>query len=112
MLNLLLFSSQDYTAACYAGGQPEEKGCRSFGSAVQAVLRYLGSLGSGLDHPEVHPLCLKGRCTIPLEHYCKDYREVSVLLLAESTQNLGLRLQTAHSSVVRGICVLSSHGEQ
>ncbi len=34
-----------------AGGQPEERGCRGFGSAVQALLRYLGSLGSERGKP-------------------------------------------------------------
>ena len=31
-----------------AGGQPEVKGHRGFGSAVQALLRYLGSMTSSL----------------------------------------------------------------
>ena len=53
-----------------AGGQPEERGCRGFGSAVQALLRYLGSLGFGSDRATARadsaatkPLSLEGnRC--------------------------------------------------
>lgn len=64
-----------------AGGQPEVKGQRGFGSAVQALLRYLGSMTSSLGStgivgspadPPVKlpgpPLTLEGMATCLMLH--------------------------------------------